>query len=857
MLDQIISLYQGVKDNSGTQTTVAEAIRIIGSAELKNTIELLRQATRPDTKELLKKKLPAVTWSGYFKPKRLDKDLQQHSGLICLDIDKLETNELQAAYAKICTDPYTYFCFLSPSGNGLKVLVPVPVLKEKHRAFFAALEQYYKQQYNIVVDPSGKNEARLCFLSFDPEAYHNPEAKTFELPAAAKLFIEEKPAATTTTEPAQPKEKPLNAAQAGALREADTLDSVKEFTDKIRSYEPFDASKPGSGRNEYVYLFARNCNRKGIDINDCLDYVCSFASDLVAEDTINNVSATVRSGYSRTDEHGKFKKGQSKAAKQQTTSSGKLPQKNIQFPAAGAVQKEYTQFWFEEIEETKTGKKKTLIEISYRLLMIFLSENGFHRLQINNSGYELVKFEGHVVRRVQSYQVRDFVVKWAAERDMWALEEKLRRGNKTYLSNDQINCLPFATVEFQKDTPTEAFFYYRNCWVRVTKYGITTHDYSELSKAIWATQINDRDFHKNEQWVLNFEKVEEWPCMYAQFMYYTAHNPKGDEPNDLQTIRGRFDAFCTAFGYLLHSYKNPSIAKMILAVDHRIGEKGEQNGGSGKSLAGKALAELKHTTNISGKDFKEDYPFKYEQITPDSQIVGFNDLRRNFNMECLFENITNDWVVNRRNIGYLLLPFESSPKIYASTNFIMGGEGSSFIRRMHIIEFSDYFNDEHTPFDEFGCTLFQDWDDEERNRFDNFMLQNCCALWLREGLVKYPGSNYEVRKLQSEVPEEFIDFLDQVDATGAYIIKRNVCHRKVELMDKFREFIKGSGLKEPTAHSFTKWTKAYCKTHAYLWNAHNNGKRDSSGPLGEFVSICDERFDQESCIASRGALFQK
>lgn len=822
MHDIQITLFKGVKDTIGRPITIKEVLTLIKSdADIKGQTETLRQTGEQKERDRIKKGLYGVTWSALMDGAgRTGKNVKQYSGLLCLDIDDLDLKELAGWWNRITNDPYTFISFISPSGNGIKVIIKVPLLSTEHGKFFLALHDYYTQKIGVTLDRSGKDINRLCFLPHDPDLFINEQSDTFDLnnpdkyPKAPFPQVQENP-----------------------------LDSVFKFTEKRQSYTP-------GNRNNFIHLFAANCNRRGFDINDCLNYVLGFAGDKDQKE----IAATVESAYKHNPfEHGKFEKRSVALAKTQTTANGQLPQRGLQFGTP--PDEPYTEFWFETTTTDKSGKEKVTLELSYRLLIMFLAENGYYRLAVSETGYELVHYSNNIVKRVQAYQVRDFVVKWASGKNMWALEEKLRRAGKTALSNDQINTLPFIEIEFKKDTPTDAYFYFKNCWVAVNAKGIETKDYSELDKAIWATQIKPREFTKLTNWLLNIDEPESFTCEYARFLCLTSHNIKGDESHDIKFRMERFESFCTAFGYLLHSFKNPSNAKMILSIDHKLGEKGEQNGGSGKSLAGKAVAELKHTTNISGKDFKEDYPFKYEQVTPDSQLVCFNDLRRNFNLECTFEIITGDFTVNRRNIGYLVLPFETSPKVYANTNHIPPGEGSSFIRRMHVLEFSDYFTEEYTPFDEFGHTLFQDWSEDEWNRFYNFMLQNCVGLYLQKGLVKFPGSNFDQRKLQSEVPEEFIDFLDQKDAGGNYIVQHNVCHRKVKLLDDFREFTKGSGLKDPTANSFTRWIKKYCKTKGFVWNKHMNGKRDSSGPMGEFISVCDDDFNMETCIASRGVLF--
>jgi hypothetical protein len=46
-----------------------------------------------------------------------------------------------------------------------------------------AVADYYRQQHGVTWDPSGKDICRLCFVSWDPALYLNPEAQPFSVAA--------------------------------------------------------------------------------------------------------------------------------------------------------------------------------------------------------------------------------------------------------------------------------------------------------------------------------------------------------------------------------------------------------------------------------------------------------------------------------------------------------------------------------------------------------------------------------------------------------------------------------------------------------------------------------------------------
>lgn len=121
-----------------------------------------------------KKTLPITLFSGVFKGRK-DEDILGHSGLIILDFDHIDT---ESSKALLSTDKFVRACWVSPSGDGLKVLVKVSN-PERHRDHFRALQTYFDKTYGLEVDPSGVNEARACFESLDAELIYNESSDKF------------------------------------------------------------------------------------------------------------------------------------------------------------------------------------------------------------------------------------------------------------------------------------------------------------------------------------------------------------------------------------------------------------------------------------------------------------------------------------------------------------------------------------------------------------------------------------------------------------------------------------------------------------------------------------------------------
>lgn len=116
------------------------------------------------------------TFSGTFRI-RNDKALIEHSGLLCLDFDHL--SDVQSLFERLLIDEYfeTQLLFRSPSGDGLKWIVPINVAELPHGDYFRAVANYVRSVYGVEVDKSGRDVSRACFLPFDPQAFINPNLK--------------------------------------------------------------------------------------------------------------------------------------------------------------------------------------------------------------------------------------------------------------------------------------------------------------------------------------------------------------------------------------------------------------------------------------------------------------------------------------------------------------------------------------------------------------------------------------------------------------------------------------------------------------------------------------------------------
>lgn len=124
-----------------------------------------------------KKLLPCTTFSGTFST-RTAKGLKVYSSIMTVDIDSVDN--IANLKKSLMEDPYTYCFFVSPSRNGLKVLIKVSGGEEMHQDNFKSIEQYFLSNHGVCIDKSGKDVCRLCYVSYDSELHLNESSEVYK-----------------------------------------------------------------------------------------------------------------------------------------------------------------------------------------------------------------------------------------------------------------------------------------------------------------------------------------------------------------------------------------------------------------------------------------------------------------------------------------------------------------------------------------------------------------------------------------------------------------------------------------------------------------------------------------------------
>jgi hypothetical protein len=160
-----------------------------------------------------------------------------------------------------------------------------------------------------------------------------------------------------------------------------------------------------------------------------------------------------------------------------------------------------------------------------------------------------------------------------------------------------------------------------------------------------------------------------------------------------------------------------------------------RNGGRGKTMITKALAEVQTVLLKGANEFESGYRHVYDDLERKHNIYIIDDVPAGFKYDDLYTNILGGINCQRKGSRAELIEFEQTPKFVITTNWVIRYDenNGSTNRRFLEYKFSDYYNQNKTPLDDFGCTFFEDWNEMEWNRFYSFVYR-CVTLFFKEGL---------------------------------------------------------------------------------------------------------------------------
>lgn len=179
-----------------------------------------------------KMRCAGLYWSCLLEADKGSQHYTQLTGFLCIDLDHIGDSEaVESAKQNLIEKcPYIYCVFVSPSGDGLKVVLPIDVdttprskddMKKDLQAYFFAVEEYFSKEFPTLphIDIACKNVNRACYISYDPKIYVNTEAQVW-----TKRKEQEVQTPPTPTEPRPQKPLPSSIGNGEYFYNKDNLD---------------------------------------------------------------------------------------------------------------------------------------------------------------------------------------------------------------------------------------------------------------------------------------------------------------------------------------------------------------------------------------------------------------------------------------------------------------------------------------------------------------------------------------------------------------------------------------------------------------------------------------------------------
>ena len=763
----IVTVFKNIRETSTPFYRPAEdMLRRIREGANADQVAAIRKETDKAKRNALKASLPSICWSGKF-PQRNDAAIVEHSGLMCLDFDGLQAESLDALRTKLVEDQHTFALFISPSGDGLKVLVRVPPDPKDHKAHFDAIADYYGEKS---FDPTSGNVSRVCYASHDADLFHNPNSVVWE----------------------KKKEKDWH----------DMSDRIPEIrlrseNEIIRRLMKWWQGKYGlveGERNANVFKLAAAFNDFGVGIIEARSVLMEMQHDGFGDKEIERI---IQSAYSKREAHGtkyfedratrdhiirSLIQGETKASIKATLAD-RMPEKEAE-AAISAVERNspWVEFWVKSDKGT--------VKIVNHKYKAWLEHNGFRKLYPEGSeNFVFVKVEDNLISNTTSDAIKDYTLQHLHTKvaDIAIFEHMA--GATRYFKDDYLSMLDPIEATFVEDSAEDGMLYYQNCAVRVTKTGVETIDYLDLDGYVWRKHIVEREWHGGK------DSGGDW----ARFVRLIAGDDDARERSLKSTI-----------GYMLHSHKTSAKNRAVILNDETISE--NPNGGSGKGLFCQGIGHMKRMANLDGKVFSFDKSFPYQTVGADTQVLVFDDVDKYFRFERLFSLITEGITLEKKNKDAVRLPVQRSPKIIITTNYTVGGVGGSFERRKWEVELSSFFSARHTPLDEFGKMLFDDWDSIEWARFDRYMV-DCLQLFLKEGLIASEFHNLNTRKLIKETSHEFWEWAKEGNLSPG--VRHIRAHKYDEFTGEYSDYAP-RGKYALTKKRWAAWLKVWAEHHGWV-----------------------------------------
>lgn len=534
------------------------------------------------------------------------------------------------------------------------------------------------------------------------------------------------------------------------------------------------------------------------------------------------------------------------------------------------------QFW-EEVCAPQTGKLSYYLSPTYLYNFLYMKGYGILKAEDASNGYQIIHVKDNVVSKVVPADIRQAILVFGAQRCLPAkLRDALTR-TKAITGESLFGMTEYHLNFTRGDRRCQWMFFLNAAW-KVTPQGIEQYRQIPNGVCAWKDTVSDfrvklrQDAPFRIEWdeaagrydIRIFDKASNYfkILINTSRMHWKAERDSFGEDARAREQYFRDNHFeiagsrlsqdqiaeqkqhlinkIFAIGYLLHGYKDPARAWAVFAMDNRIGNGRDSNGGSGKSIV---LTFLKNFTAWSDQEGRDpnltDNTHMLQGVTKYTDLVMVDDAKRSLQFDYFFSKITGSMTVNPKGLPPYTIPFRESPKFIFTSNYILH-EDPSTARRLLYMVFSDWYHShvegdeyqgEYKVYDDFGGrSLFEKetYTEAEWNEDINF-LAFCLKFYLQtttadgagipdKQKVNPPLGNIRRRQILSRIDVNFMEWAD------VYIVER----LGMEMMrsEMYADFLSNGGFNygKTTPHNFKKNLETWAKFHGYALNPGSKAK---------------------------------
>jgi hypothetical protein len=408
-----------------------------------------------------------------------------------------------------------------------------------------------------------------------------------------------------------------------------------------------------------------------------------------------------------------------------------------------------------------------------------LNEIGFYKFYSDNlttGDYLFVLVRNNVIRSVSISQIKDEFYKIINEFQdhdiiysvpmgegqknftVKDLKKTIAQSIENLFAKQLLEILPPLDAEklFLVDEETNYFFFYDTV-IKVTAEGIEVIDWDKLDGLVWENHIIPRYLGDHKKNLATDYKERSKRTNFGDFISKVV----GEDENRLRMIR-------SSLGYLTHPFMEGAMKAVYLTDESSTAS--TPNGRTGKTIIARAVTEVTGNRSqeriIDGKAYNEKDQFKWARVNFGDRMIALNDMDISTTAQSLFTSITEGIHVRKLH----QMPFSVKAKMMFCNNKLLKGDGDSLMDRLVEIELTPYFSPTLRPNQVYKEYFFGlDW---ERNfskwvDFYCYMIE-CSEMNLRFrkegedlGIPYVQTKSLEEKRLIENIPEEFLDFMDE------------------------------------------------------------------------------------------------